>query len=149
MTRTSPTPTVRIEQLIGGPPDRVFAAWTDPELLARWMSPVGHAEAEVEPWVGGQLRVTMVGGDVRIEHRGEYREVLPDRRLVFTWQSPYTGPEPSVVTVELEPVEAGTRLSLIHERLPAEAVESHRGGWRPMLDRLAELVVEARSQGER
>lgn len=149
MTRTSPAPIVRIEQLIGAPPDRVFAAWTDPDLLARWMSPVGHAEAEVEPWIGGRLRVTMVGGDVRIEHRGEYREVLPNRRLVFTWQSPYTGPEPSVVTVELEPDEAGTRLTLIHERLPAEAVESHRGGWGPILDRLVELVVEERSQGER
>lgn len=149
MTRTTPTPIVRIEQLIGAPPDRVFAAWTDPDLLARWMSPVGHAEVDVEPWVGGRLRVTMVDGDVRIEHRGEYREMVPNRRLVFTWQSPYTGPEPSLVTVELETAEAGTRLSLIHERLPAEAVESHRGGWGPMLDRLAELVVQGRSQGER
>lgn len=149
MTRTSPPAVVRIERLIAAPPARVFAAWLDPALLARWMSPVGHAEADIEPRVGGRLRVSMIDGDVRIEHRGQYRELVPDRRLVFTWQSPYTGPDPSVVTVELEPVEAGTRLTLIHERLPAEAVESHRSGWGPMLDRLGELVVEARSQGER
>lgn len=149
MTRTTSTPIVRIEQLIAAPPERVFAAWIDPDLLANWMSPLGHAEAEVEPWVGGRLRVTMIGGDVRIEHRGEYREVVPDRRLVFTWQSPYTGPEPSVVTVRLEPAEAGTLLTVIHERLPADAVESHRGGWRPMLDRLVELLTTDSGQGDR
>ena len=148
MSPTPAPPIVRIERLLGAPPDRVFAAWLDPALLGRWMSPIGHAEAEIEPRVGGRRRVSMIGAGIRIEHRGHYRELLPDRRLVFTWQSPYTGPEPSVVTVELEPVEAGTRLILTHEQLPSQTVESHRGGWSPMLDRLAALVEEG-SQGER
>ena len=147
MTTTRPTPTVRLQRRIAAPPDRVFAAWVDPVYLAQWMSPIGHAEAEVEPWVGGRLRVTMVGGGRRIEHRGEYREVVPDRRLVFTWQSPYTGPGPSVVTVQLEPYEAGTLLTVIHERLPADQVESHRNGWTPMLDRLVELLGVERTTG--
>jgi uncharacterized protein YndB with AHSA1/START domain len=104
------------------------------------MSPVGRAEAEVEPWVGGRLRVTMIGPDVRIEHTGEYRELVPGRRLVFTWSSPYTGSGPSVVTVELRQVDAGTALTLVHEHLPPEQVESHRGGWGPMLDRLSSVL---------
>jgi uncharacterized protein YndB with AHSA1/START domain len=129
--------------VIGASPERVFTAWIDPDRLARWMSPVGHAEAQVEPWVGGCLRVTMIGSGVRIEHHGEYREVVPHRRLVFTWQSPYTGPEPSLVTVQLEPTDGGTVLTLLHERLPVDQVESHRHGWAPMLDRLDDLVRDS------
>lgn len=142
MTHANSTPTVRIERLIPAAPDRVFAAWTDATRLARWMSPVGHAEAHVEPWVGGRPRIAMIGDGVRIEHQGEYREVVPASRLVFTWQSPYTGPEPSIVTVTLDPAEGGTVLTLVHERLPVGQVQSHRSGWAPMLDRLADLLIE-------
>jgi uncharacterized protein YndB with AHSA1/START domain len=133
---------VRIRRVLRATPDRVFAAWTDAGLIARWMSPVGNAIADVDPRPGGRLHVTMVGDDRRIEHVGEFREVEPDRRLVFTWISPFTGPEPSVVTIELEPVANGTELRLIHESLPAGEVESHGGGWGLMLDRL-ESELEA------
>jgi uncharacterized protein YndB with AHSA1/START domain len=127
---------VRIQRHLAAPADRVFAAWIDPDILARWISPIGHARATVEPWPGGQLLVTMVEGR-EIAHTGEYREVIPNRRLVFTWQSPYTGPGPSVVTVELDARDGGTLLTLTHEGLPADAVESHEGGWGQILDRLA------------
>jgi uncharacterized protein YndB with AHSA1/START domain len=149
MSRIAPASAVRVERVIPASPERVFAAWTDPAILAQWMSPVGHAEAEVEPWVGGRLRVTMIGPGVRIEHTGEYRELVPGHRLVFTWQSPYTGPGPSLVTVELREVAAGTALTLVHEQLPPEQVESHRGGWGPMLDRLSSvLMVDGPSGGQ-
>ena len=141
MTEISSSPVVRIERLLAASPERVFAAWTDATSLARWLSPVGHAEADVEPWVGGRLRVAMVGSDVRIEHTGEYRELVPARRLVFTWQSPYTGPHPSVVTVELEPVAGGTLLTLTHEQLPLDQLDSHAGGWGAILDRLADELA--------
>jgi uncharacterized protein YndB with AHSA1/START domain len=149
MTRTQPVTSVRLERVIAAPPDRVFAAWIDPDLMARWMSPVGRSTAEVEPWVGGRLRVLMIGDDVRIEHRGEYLEIVPDRLLVFTWRSPYTGPGSSVVTVRLEPTEAGTVLTLIHERLPRDQVEPHQNGWGWMLDRLVTLLAAARVNGGR
>ena len=60
---------------IAAPLERVFSGWTDPQLLARWMSPVGHAEVKVDLRVGGALRVVMVGGGRRIEHSGEYLEI--------------------------------------------------------------------------
>lgn len=149
MTREETPPIVRVERAIAAPPERVFAAWIDPAQLAAWMSPVGHAEAEVDAQVGGELRITMIGDGRRIEHRGQYREVVPGRRLVFTWSSPYTGSEPSIVTVELEPIETGTIVRLIHERLPADAVEAHRNGWTPMLERLAALFPIEPSGGDR
>lgn len=130
---------LQIERVLPAPPEDVFAAWTTPDRMARWMSPDGAAEADADPRVGGAFRVVM-GRNERLEHTGEYLEVDPPRRLVFTWASPYTGPGPSVVTVELHPHEDGTRLVLTHEQLPAEAVDGHRNGWGTMLDMLAEAV---------
>jgi uncharacterized protein YndB with AHSA1/START domain len=109
--------------------------------MGRWMSPAGHAEVEVDLRVGGRFRVAMVGEGRRIDHTGEYLEISPPRRLVFSWQSPYTGPEATVVTVQLRPVEDRTELVLTHEGLPDDQVEPHRGGWGRMLDRLAEEGV--------
>jgi uncharacterized protein YndB with AHSA1/START domain len=106
------------------------------------MSPTGYAIAEIDPTVGGELRVVMVGEGIEIEHTGRFLEVVPNERLVFTWVSPYTGDDPSRVTVELRSIGAETVLTLLHEQLPREVVESHAGGWGGMLDRLAaELVV--------
>src|SRR5262245_4722944 len=139
----APTRTiVRIERHIGAPPERFYAAWLDPTSMARWLSPIGHAEAEVDPTVGGRLKVTMVDGDRRIEHAGVFRVLDPYRRLAFTWQSPYTGPGPSLVTIDLVAGHGGTDLVLVHQSLPAEAVESHAGGWGTILDRLAAELVD-------
>lgn len=117
----------------------VFRWWTEPELLALWMTPVGSATATVDLRVGGALRIVMSGGDTVIEHRGTYTQVEPPKRLAFTWASPFTGVEPSLVTIELEPDgDHATILRLRHSKLPQAAGESHRGGWGTMLGRLAE-----------
>jgi uncharacterized protein YndB with AHSA1/START domain len=130
----------RIERLLPSPPEVVYRAWTDPLILGRWMSAFGRAEVTADVRVGGRLHVAMVDDDVRIEHEGVFLVLDPPSRLSFTWRSPYTGPEPSVVTVELTPRGAGTRLVLTHERLPDEVVTSHLGGWGRMVDRLADLL---------
>jgi uncharacterized protein YndB with AHSA1/START domain len=135
--------TIHIERVLPALPERVFAAWTDADLLARWMSPVGHAEVQADVRPGGALVVVMVGDGRRIEHTGEYLEVDPPRRLRFTWRSEYTGSEPSVVTVELHEVPEGTRLVLTHAMLPDDALDSHAGGWGSMLDRLVAAVASA------
>jgi uncharacterized protein YndB with AHSA1/START domain len=114
-----------------------------------WMSPVGTAEAEVDLRVGGSFRVVMKGEGRVIEHSGEYTVVEEPRRLAFTWSSPYTGPVPSLVTVELEPDgRYGTRLRLVHSQLPAAAADSHRTGWGAMLTRL-EGAMPAAAEGRR
>jgi len=128
--------TLEIRRLLPSAPDRVFTAWTDASWLARWMSPVGHARVEVDPRPGGRLHVVMVGEGREIEHVGEFLEVAPPHRLSFTWQSAYTGDQPTRVTVELVATGDGTELTLRHERLPAGAAASHGGGWASMLERL-------------
>ena len=131
-----------LRRVLPFPPAAVFAAWIDPARLAGWMSPFGAARADVDARVGGRFRIVMLGPDRTIEHTGEYREVDPPRRLVFTWRSPYTGAAGSLVTIELRPVDGGTELTLVHARLPADRVEPHAGGWGSLLDGLARHLAD-------
>ena len=119
----------------------VFRWWTEPDLMATWMTPTGEAEASVDLRQGGAIRIVMRGAGMVIEHVGTIQEIDPPRRLVFTWASPYTGPKPSMVTLELEPAgDGGTELRLVHSELPEEAAPSHGGGWGAMLTRLEGLL---------
>lgn len=131
---------VRLERVLPDSADAVFSAWTTPEVMARWLSPVGHAEIQADVRPSGRFRVVMVGDGMQIEHTGDYLEVDPPRLLSFTWSSPYTGPEPSVVTVTLVPLGDATRLTQVHRGLPAEHRQAHLDGWGSMIDRLVEAL---------
>jgi uncharacterized protein YndB with AHSA1/START domain len=121
--------------------DDVFRWWTDPELLREWMTPIGTVDAEIDLCVGGRLRIVMRGDGQVIEHTGEYLEIDPPHRLVFTWVSPYTGSVPSVITVELyAAADDETDLHLVHARLPDAAARFHKQGWNAMLDRLGAIL---------
>jgi uncharacterized protein YndB with AHSA1/START domain len=137
--------TIEVRRTLAANPEEVFRAWTDPEWMGNWMSPVGTATAEVDLRQGGRFRVVMSGRGMVIEHTGEYLHVEPPNRLVFTWQSPFTGDEPSVVTVALSAAPGGTELVLTHGRLPRDVAESHGEGWAAMFDRLATMLQERRT----
>jgi uncharacterized protein YndB with AHSA1/START domain len=138
---SDPARSIRIERLIQAGLAEVFAAWTDPAVMARWLAPTGKAEVEADLRVGGRFRVTMIADDVRLEHTGEYLVIDPPRRLSFTWRSQYTGPEASVVDVTMTARGEGTLVVLSHERLPVETRASHQGGWAAILDRLATVLA--------
>ena len=137
---------LRLERILPATPQTVFRSWTMPELMAGWLSPAGRAEVSADVRVGGRFSLVMVGDERRIDHEGEYLEVQPPHRLVFTWRSAYTDDLPSVVTVLLEAMGESTRLVLTHEQLPAHSVASHAGGWGGILDRLAQSVLLAQSE---
>jgi uncharacterized protein YndB with AHSA1/START domain len=132
---------IRVERLLPAPIEDVFDALTDAARMADWFSPVGRAEVEADAVVGGRLRVVMIEGDVRLEHDGEFLDVRRPTRLSFTWRSPYTGAEPTVVTIDLSDEGGTTRLVLLHDRLPPEERASHAGGWGAILDRLSAVVA--------
>jgi uncharacterized protein YndB with AHSA1/START domain len=135
---------IEIRRRLQAPVGEVFRWWTEADRLREWMSPVGTAEAHVDLRVGGLLRLVMRGDGIVIEHVGEYIEIEPPRRLVFTWASAFTGAEPSLITLELEPEGANaTNLHLVHSRLPESIVTTHRQGWGAMLDRLSGRLSEA------
>ena len=129
---------------IGATPETVFEFFTDPRKLTRWLA----TEATLDPRPGGichqdHAREDGSGGSYHM--RGEFLEVSPSERVVFTWgfTDPDVGVPPgsSIVDVTLTPDAGGTRLRLEHRDLPVAAIESHAGGWTGMLERLATAVV--------
>jgi len=128
---------IEIRKRLPASPEAVFDAWTDPASLAAWMTPVGRAQVELDLRIGGTFRIVMIGEGREIEHTGRYLEIDPPRRLVFTWQSPYTGRAPSRVTLTVARAGSTSELTLVHEELPPDAGISHEGGWSQILERLA------------
>jgi uncharacterized protein YndB with AHSA1/START domain len=104
--------------------------------------PVAAAELDVR--VGGKFRIVFGGADGK-EHEcaGVYKEVVPNRRLVFTWSWPRTTPERiSVVTIVFKAAGGGTDLVFTHEQLFDEKVrDDHKRGWSSCLDKLEAFLA--------
>lgn len=144
--------TLRLSRHFPVPCEKVFKAWTDPDLLTQWFGPPGVTTkaAAVDLRVGGKYLFTMQEPDGNvIDHGGEYRLIDPPRNLVFTWvldgQS-CAGSEgqyvETMVTLEFENVNGSCQLHLTHELLPGEASkEGHHMGWIGSLDRLEEMIA--------
>jgi uncharacterized protein YndB with AHSA1/START domain len=138
---------VTLVRTIQASAQEVFAAWTDPKLLRRWMVPAPYqmTVAETDPRVGGHYRIEVTGteGD-RHSTTGEYVELIPGRRLVKTWI--YEGPfdankGESLLIVEFREIKPDvTELTLRHERIPnMEQRQSLHEGWTACLDELEKL----------
>ena len=143
-------PALSITRKLAASPDRCFRAWTDPEALKRWFGPGANEVvlAETDPRVGGRNRVVL-RAPCGEEHEvsGEFREVVANRKLVFTWVWRSTPERQSLVTVEFEPAGDATALTLTHERFADEAArDRHRQGWIGTLDRLAVFVETSFAQ---
>ena len=141
-------PSLTLKRRLKAPPAKVFAAWTDPEKIKRWMGPTDFKtpEADSDARVGGRYRFAMLSPDgERHVVRGVYREVVANEKLVFTWAwdaAPGDQPYESLVTVLFKPDEGGTLLTLTHERLfDEESRDGHEKGWNGSLDKLEKLVA--------
>ena len=138
-------PSLIVKRRLKAPPAKVFAAWTDPEKVKRWMGP-GVATpvlAENDARVGGRYRwVTKSPNGELHDVGGTYREVVANEKLVFTWAWKSTPERESVVTVLLKPDGDGTLLTLTHEQFfDEETRDRHQGGWTGALDKLEKFVV--------
>ena len=134
---------LEIKRLIKAPRDRVYAAWTDPAQLKQWFGPetVQTRELVADVRVGGKFRWDLNNAEgEKMTCRGEYCELQPGKKIVFTWQ--WEDDEDwenhvSIVTVELADAGGGTELRLTHEKLPnKESRDGHTRGWNSALDKL-------------
>jgi uncharacterized protein YndB with AHSA1/START domain len=144
---TKSLPSVAIVRKIKASPAKIWAAITEPEQMLQWWGPDAgptlSAEADVRP--GGRFSIVfrLLNGE---EHNptGVYREVVPQKKLVFTWEWPGMPERVSLVTFLLEALDGGTKLTLIHEQLPdEEARKSHEAGWSGLLDKLPIFLGDA------
>lgn len=147
MTPADAEPLV-VRRVLRVPRERVFAAWLDPALMARWMCPgdTRHATVELDPRVGGKFRIVMHHGRGEGEHWGEYLTIEPPSRLSFTWISANTERRPTMVTVDLFERGADTELVLTQRRLPPDKVEAHRKGWSEIVTKLEEALAPRRPE---
>jgi uncharacterized protein YndB with AHSA1/START domain len=115
-------------------PETVFEHFTDPLKLVRWMG----SEATLDPQPGGVFRLVFNPGAVVL---GEFVEVTPYRRVVFTWgweSKVFAVPPASTeVEVELTPQAGGTHVRLRHRRVPEPAGAFVVAGWDNYVARLA------------
>lgn len=133
-----------IMRMFEATPEAVFAAWTEPALMARWLGPTGFAaELEaVELRVGGAYRGAMIAPDGRAyRYGGVYREITPPERLSFTfrWDNE---PTENLISLSFEPVGARTRMRFVQTPFPSRAArDSHTGGWEESFERLRQLLA--------
>jgi uncharacterized protein YndB with AHSA1/START domain len=140
----STKPGLILKRRIKAAPPKISAAWTDPEKIMRWFGsdpgPTLHAETDLR--IGGRFRFgfrTMNGEAHNVS--GTYREVVPDRKLVFTWNWADPNERESLVTIDLKPDGEGTLLTLIHEQIVEDTVHDYRRGWIGALDKLEKLFA--------
>jgi uncharacterized protein YndB with AHSA1/START domain len=139
------SPSLTIKRTLKAPAEKVFAAWTQPEALKRWFGPSDEMTipvAQTDLRVGGRYRIIMRGTSGE-EHRvgGVYKEIVPNRKLVFSWAWESTPEVESLVTVEITPEDGGCVLTLTHERFPDETSrDRHRNGWTGSFERLGRYL---------
>ena len=126
------------EVVMDASPATIFPFLTDPSQHVRWMG----TKADLDPRVGGEYRVLAQGKHPGV---GKFVEVVPDRKVVFTfgWDEP-NHPIPagsSEVEITLTPDGDKTRVRLVHRGLPDDAVSDHTQGWDHYLDRLATVAA--------
>ena len=127
------TATVTREVRIAATPETIFAFFTDPVKLMRWKG----VAASLDATPGGEFRVDVTPRDVVV---GEYVEVDPPKRIVFTWGwegSAEVPPGTSTVEITLTPDGDETVVTLVHSGIPEPAAPVHAQGWDHFLPRLA------------
>lgn len=134
-----------LKRRLNAPAELVYSAWTEPERMGHWFCPaqseVLYAESSTR--VGGKYRVIMRTPDGE-KHTafGEYLLVVPNEKLVFSWQWVSEPEVVSEVTVTFESDGNATDLTLTHELLPTESSrDGHREGWTGALENLAAYLA--------
>jgi uncharacterized protein YndB with AHSA1/START domain len=147
-TQSAVRPSVILKRHFKAPPAKVFAAWTDPEKIKRWMGPgeMTATRAETDARVGGRYRIVIHSPNgEQHDVGGVYREVVANEKLVFTWAwkvAPPDEPHESLVTVLLKPDSGGTLLTLTHEQLfDEESRQGHEHGWIGAFDKLERFLA--------
>jgi uncharacterized protein YndB with AHSA1/START domain len=134
-------------RVLAAPRERVWREWTEPEAFADWFGgpeadvPLETVAMDVRP--GGAWRATMRYGGREIRWIGEYREVEPPARLVFTITDRPDDDDRELVVVALTTVGDGRTEMVVeqHGHMSPAAYDAARNGWSGFLDRMAERLA--------
>ena len=131
-----------ITRIFDAPRELVFRAWTKPEYMMRWFAPKGFTlpSCEMDFRVGGKYRLCMRGLGRDHWVSGEYREIVPPQRIVWTGALEHERNE-VVTTVTFADLPGKTRLT-VHQTFSIEtdSTRGARNGWTETLEHLAEFL---------
>ena len=149
-----------IERTFEAPIELIWSMWTESEHFANWYGPMGATipSAEMDVTVGGRRFIKMEmqtpNGDMAMFFLGEYKEITPTSRLVYTEQMadaegnamtaeqmgmPAGHPMETSVVVELEDLGGSTKMVMTHQGVPADPPGGQ--GWAMAIDKMAERVA--------
>lgn len=126
-----------VERHMRATPEKIFSYLIESSAWAMLLS----ESAEIDAVEGGIFKLVMPDGTMA---RGQFIEVLPHYRVVFSWgwvDNPGVPPGSSVVTIKLAPDSEGTMVTLEHKDLVDPAVPPHLEGWIHYLDGLEVAVT--------
>jgi uncharacterized protein YndB with AHSA1/START domain len=139
-----------IHRYLSATPEKVFAAFADPTMVSRWLTPSPDIRLEIVAFEfreSGSYRFAyhVPGGQV-MRVNGVYRLIRPPSGIVFSWNieppDEHAGVKSEVI-VRITADGEGSKLHIRHQQLtPVGAVERHREGWGGALDQLSHLLAE-------
>lgn len=144
-----------IKRRLAHAPEKVFAAFANAELVARWLTPSPDVRLTVIDFdfrEGGSYRFAYhVPGATTVIVGGSYSVIQPHSRIVFSWviEAPdeHAGIE-SEVSVAITQDGSGCELVIRHEKFGrTDAIERHAAGWRGAVDQLTELLAQEEKHG--
>lgn len=155
-------PLVEVHRRFAAPVERVWQAWTTPQMIKEWWGPETYScpEAKMDVRVGGKSLLAMKGPDGKVQYSGgTYVEVIPQKKLVSTDQfidkdgnfmsakdAGMPGddwPDASKVTIEFKKIsETESEISIVHEGIPKGMHDDCVNGWSSSIDKLQNLVEQ-------
>ena len=139
-------PSLTLRRRLNAAPEKVYAAWADPQRLMQWFGPpsvvAATVQADIDLRVGGRYRISFNAKGTYNEVGGVYREVVPNQRLVFSWAWHSTPERESLVTISMKPEGSGTLLTFLHEQFAdVTARDNHERGWMELLAKLENYLT--------
>jgi uncharacterized protein YndB with AHSA1/START domain len=139
-------PSLTLTRRFSAAPEKVYAAWADPQKLVQWFGPAsveeGSVTADIDLRVGGRYRISFRANGSYNEVGGVYREVVPNRRLVFSWAWHSTPERESLVTISIKPEGSGSLLVFNHAQFVDEkARDNHQRGWTEFFSKLESYLA--------
>lgn len=147
-----------IERVFDAPVDLIWQMWTDPEHFKNWYGPQGFTVpvAEMDLRVGAKHLFCMESpdGGMKIWTTGEYTEIIPNERLVYTSSPADENGNPTlhegqplitVVTVQLEELDGRTKMRMTHEGLPTNDQGANEG-WKQTFAKMADYIKTLRGE---
>ncbi|RAJ73720.1 uncharacterized protein YndB with AHSA1/START domain [Chitinophaga dinghuensis] len=141
------TCSIQVEKQFHHSAEEVFDAWTDIWKLDKWMFGPSVREEEIihlnnDLYPGGKFSYKVKRGDQELDHVGTYLEIDRPTRLVFSWGVDIDSGDDSMVSLDIQPNDAGCLLTLTHDMdiKWAEYADRTKAGWTNMLNTLEERL---------